>query len=342
MPQVYVLPVLLICNLVVFALMLLRGIHPMEPAIDSLIAWGANYGPRTTGGEWWRLGSAMFVHIGVPHLLFNMIALWSVGGFMERMLGSVGFLALYLLAGLTGSLASVAWSPLVVSAGASGAIFGLYGGLVGVLLRRRALMPGMLRASLQANALVFLGYNLLDSFGREGIDMAAHLGGLGGGCVCGLVLIHPFVNVPWYRRWLRTGLVSLGGAIVCVGLTFAVPRVEDFETVLRQFLTLEQARTRLQAGRHTDRAFARLLEQDVLPQWRAQRQAMMRFEQTQRLPEPQRRLVAALIRYMTVRQEGLERLHEGVQKNDQRVIRLAYEKQREADRLLEQLGAPGK
>src|SRR4029450_6983308 len=116
MPNVSVTSVLLTLNVAIFGLMLAWGIDPMQPAIDSLIQWGANYGPRTTQGDWCGMFTCMFLHIGVLHLLFNMIALWNVGGFMERWLGSSSFLVLYLLAGLLGRVGRGAWKPLVVSA----------------------------------------------------------------------------------------------------------------------------------------------------------------------------------------------------------------------------------
>ena len=107
MPKIAVTPVLLGLNVAVFGLMLAGGVHPMAPTIDRLIQWGANYGPKTTNGEWWRMFTAMFLHIGVLHLLFNMIALWNVGSFMERVLGSAGFVVLYLLSAYWG--VSSAW-----------------------------------------------------------------------------------------------------------------------------------------------------------------------------------------------------------------------------------------
>src|SRR5499425_2958094 len=153
MPRIAVTSVLLGLNVAVFGLMLAGGVHPMTPNIDSLIQWGANYGPKTTNGEWWRMFTAMFLHIGLLHLLFNMVALWNVGGFMERVLGPAGFLVLYLLSGLLGSVASVAWNPFVVSAGASGAIFGLYGGLLAFLVQHRDTTSQAFLAPLRSNAL---------------------------------------------------------------------------------------------------------------------------------------------------------------------------------------------
>src|SRR5215468_11743666 len=164
MPNVSVTSVLLVLNVAIFGLMLVWGLDPMQPAIDSLIQWGANYGPKTTQGEWWRMFTCMFLHIGLLHLLFNMVALWNVGGFMEHLLGSTGFLVLYLLAGLLGSVASVAWNPFVVSAGASGAIFGLYGGLLAFLVRHRGMTSQASLAALRSNTLAFVGFNLLYGF----------------------------------------------------------------------------------------------------------------------------------------------------------------------------------
>src|SRR5262249_27924701 len=170
MPNVPVTAVSLAMNVAIFGLMLAWGIDPMQPAIEKLIQWGANYGPKTTQGEWWRMFTCMFLHIGVLHLLFNMVALWNVGGFMEHLLGSTGFLVLYLLAGLLGSVASVAWNPFVVSAGASGAIFGLFGGLLAFLVRHRDLQQYAFLAALRTNTLAFLGYNLVYGFLVQGID----------------------------------------------------------------------------------------------------------------------------------------------------------------------------
>src|SRR5215470_16797334 len=271
MPNVSVTSVLIALNVAIFGLMLAWGVDPMQPAIDSLIQWGANYGPKTTQGEWWRMFTCMFLHIGVLHLLFNMIALWNVGGFMERLLGSSGFLVLYLLAGLLGSVASVAWNPFVVSAGASGAIFGLYGGLLAFLVRHRALQHASL-AALRTNTLAFLGYNLVYGFIIQGIDMAAHLGGLAGGFICGLVLTPALPFAMRTGRQARSMLVGVMGLGLIIGLTESLPPVEDVRARLQQFAaveaaslaTLHRAMTQLQQGNITRTEVVRILEQEVL------------------------------------------------------------------------------
>jgi rhomboid protease GluP len=350
MPKVSVTSVLLALNVAIFGLMLAWGIAPMQPAIDSLIQWGANYGPKTTQGEWWRLFTCMFLHIGVLHLLFNMIALWNIGGFMERLLGSTGFLVLYLMAGLLGSVASVAWNPFVVSAGASGAIFGLYGGLLAFLVRHRALQQHAFLAALRTNTLAFLGYNLVYGFVQQGIDMAAHLGGLAGGFVCGCVLTPSPPFGARSRHQGRSVLVGVMGLALIIGLSDLLPRAEDVEARLQQFASLDsttlatfnRAITQLQQGKLSEAEMVRILEQEVLPPWRAQRAVLQHLTVLSRLPTRQKRLVATLVEYMTARQEGWELLREGLRQHDPRALKGANEKQRQADEVIGQRGAAGK
>ena len=94
MPNISVTSGLLALTVAIFGLMLAWGVAPMQPPIDSLIQWGANYGPKTTQGEWWCMVPCMFLHIGVLYWLFTMIVLWNVGDFIEWLLGHTGFLVL--------------------------------------------------------------------------------------------------------------------------------------------------------------------------------------------------------------------------------------------------------
>lgn len=350
MPRITLTSVLLGLNVAVFGLMLAGGVHPMTPAIDSLIHWGANYGPKTTNGEWWRMFTAMFLHIGILHLLFNMVALWNIGDFMERVLGSAGFLVLYLLSGLLGSVASVAWNPFVVSAGASGAIFGLYGGLLGFLVRHRDTTAQAFLAPLRSNALAFVGYNLLFGFVQEGIDMAAHLGGLAGGFGCGLVLTQSLRRASRTMWHVRSALVGVTGLLLIGGMTTLLPRVDDVQSTLQHFasfdtatmVTFDNAVTQFQQRQITAAELLRTLEQDVLPPWRAQRDTLLRLQSQHQLPPRQQQLVSALVQYMTARQEGWELLQEGLRTHDSRLIKSANERQRQAEQVFEQLGTRGK
>ena len=157
--------------------------HTMDGTQDPrvLLDMGAKYNPLIVQGEVWRLFTAMFLHIGVLHLLFNLYALNALGPLVEGYFGSVRYLAIYILAGLFGSLASFAFSP-VISAGASGAIFGLAGAITVYFLRYRENFGARGRAILQ-NMLVVIGINLVFGFVMPGIDNWGHMGGLVGGSV---------------------------------------------------------------------------------------------------------------------------------------------------------------
>jgi membrane associated rhomboid family serine protease len=123
-PWPLVMPALVAVNVIVF-LMIGWGAPAAGP--ESLVAWGASFGPRTTNGEWWRLFASMFVHMGLFQLLVNCAALVQLGLILERLVGHTTFAAVYVAAGVLASLVSLSDYPMAVSAGASGAIFGLYG-----------------------------------------------------------------------------------------------------------------------------------------------------------------------------------------------------------------------
>jgi len=121
-PWPLVMPALVAVNVVVFLMM---GWGSAEP--ETLVAWGASFGPRTTNDEWWRLAASMFVHTGLFQLLVNCAALVQLGLILERLVGHITFAAVYLAAGVLASLVTLSDYPMAVSVGASGAIFGLYG-----------------------------------------------------------------------------------------------------------------------------------------------------------------------------------------------------------------------
>jgi membrane associated rhomboid family serine protease/Tfp pilus assembly protein PilF len=178
---------LLGANLAVFVGMLLAGTNPLGPSGGEIIAWGGDYGPLSLTREPWRLITAAFVHIGVIHLLFNMWALWNIGKVAEHLFGRLAVIPIYLLTGASGSLLGLWWSPARVSAGASGAIFGLVGALIaGMYFCRFPVPKDELKDSMKS-LVTFAGYSLLIGF-APGINNMAHLGGLLGGLLIGLVL----------------------------------------------------------------------------------------------------------------------------------------------------------
>ena len=212
-------------NAAVFLAMISRGVHVLDPSIESLLLWGADFGPRTIGeGEWWRMLSAMFVHVGVLHLAVNMLALWSGGPVVERMVGSASYLSLYLVSGVFGNAVSLAVNPAVPSAGASGAVFGVYGALVGFLIRHPDAVALNVLRGLRNSAIAFVGFNLIYGFMAEHVDMGGHLGGLIAGCACGLALSRPLTKAALHNRGLRAAGVALAGAAAVVAFMLFVPQ----------------------------------------------------------------------------------------------------------------------
>ncbi len=152
---------------------------------EVLVNFGANFGPLILRGESWRLFTSMFLHIGLTHLIFNAYALFIFGLEMERLYGSDRYLVIYILAGLFGSLASFASrGPQVLSAGASGAIFGVIGMNLAFFLLHRESFGRFGRQRLM-NTLLIIGLNLVFGFTVPGIDNMAHLGGLVAGFLLG-------------------------------------------------------------------------------------------------------------------------------------------------------------
>lgn len=181
----YITPILINLNLIVFIAMVMAGFGFVSFKGEDLLNWGANYGPATTNGQWWRLLTNTFMHGGVMHILANMYGLLFVGIFLEPLLGKAKYLLLYLTTGILASAASIWWYESTVSIGASGAIFGLYGFFLAALLLK--VFPAAFGKTFLASTLVFVGFNLLMGF-TGGIDNAAHIGGLISGFLIGLVM----------------------------------------------------------------------------------------------------------------------------------------------------------
>ena len=203
-------------NLLVFGLMLGNGAGLWHAQNSIQLAWGANFGPATQDGQWWRLGSALFLHFGLIHLTMNLWALWDGGQLVERMFGHLRFIIIYLASGLCGNLLSlVIQGNEAVSGGASGAIFGVYGALLVFVWReRQQLNPGEFRW-LFWGALGFSAVSITLGLIIPGIDNSAHIGGLVAGCLLGMLFGRALTtSSPW--RWqdrIFSGSLLAGGII---------------------------------------------------------------------------------------------------------------------------------
>lgn len=175
-------------NVAVFVGMLLAGVNISGGNNQELVRWGANWGPLTTSGQWWRLITYNFVHIGLLHIGLNMWCLWDFGSFCESLYGPWTYGAIYLLSGVSGGLACLIFTPGAVTAGASGAIFGLVGALIASLYLGEFSMPRALIQARLRSVAIFAAYSLIFGFVAGGISNAAHLGGLAAGLVMGAVV----------------------------------------------------------------------------------------------------------------------------------------------------------
>src|SRR6201996_2355761 len=210
--------ILLGINIAVFCSMIFRGVSPSSPTPGQLIYFGATNAEFILHGQWYRLLTAAFVHVGILHLATNMWCLWNLGLLGEPLLGPFGLVAVYVLTGVAGNLLSTAIHPQIVGAGASGAVFGLAGVLI--LLLKTRLLPvapdevRRLRRSVIYFALLNFVIGGTSMFLRTSIqiDNMAHLGGF----LCGLALGGPLVprigaarSQFAFRSWAAYGSMTV-------------------------------------------------------------------------------------------------------------------------------------
>lgn len=160
--------------------------------VDELTIWGALTKPGILQGEWWRLVTPMFLHVGILHILFNGIALFALGIQVEQLMGSKRFLLIFFLTGIGGNLLSLLLNP-VPSVGASGGIFGLLGALIAFFYRNRDRLGAWGQANLRS-LLFTAGINFFITISIPQVNQLAHLGGLLAGLFLGYFLS------PWQIR----------------------------------------------------------------------------------------------------------------------------------------------
>jgi rhomboid protease GluP len=235
----FVTPILMNLNILVFLLMAISGVNIMSPDSESLINWGANFKPNTLDGQWWRLFTNCFLHIGIIHLLMNMYALLYVGILLEPILGKARFLSSYLLTGIAASMVSLWWHDLTVSAGASGAIFGMYGVFLALLTTK--LIEENARKALLTSIAVFVVFNLLNGL-KGGIDNAAHIGGLLSGLLVGYAFIISLKNFDNKQLKYRTiGLLTFVTIAASFVLYKKIPNdIGIYSKKMEQFSSMEK------------------------------------------------------------------------------------------------------
>lgn len=241
-------------NITVFLVMLAFGAGFWHSANGVQLAWGANFGPATQDGQWWRLFTAMFIHFGVIHLALNMLALWDIGRLVERLFGRTRFALLYLGSGVIGNLLSlVVQGNQAVSGGASGAIFSLYGALLVFLWRERKQVEASEFRWLFGGSLLFIGLMLGMGLVVTGIDNSAHGGGLVAGMLLGHVLLQPWAQGSASLPGSRTG----AGVLTAVAVAALVTHIPQPKYLFGDEL---RARAAIEKFIDTDRAIRQRYE----------------------------------------------------------------------------------
>jgi membrane associated rhomboid family serine protease len=316
MPRVVATPALIAINVLVF-FGLLFGAGSMGDS-QTLLKWGANYGPVTTNLGWWRLFTGMFVNPGLFQLLVAMLCLWQIGGVVERLIGRAAMCGVYVAGGVSGALLSVSSRPLVTAYGASASIFALYGLLVSSTLwtlmpPNELSMPRLAAKRFVPGAVLFFLFSLFNDGLTFGADVAALIIGL----IAGAVLAWGALEGPPQPQRLMTTF----GAAMAAAIAFAVPmrgitdaRPEIARLVATEDETVGAYKAAVEGsrrGKTSAEAMAQLIERTIMPELQA---AESRLKALNHVPDEQHVLVANAEEYLRLRRESWRLRADGLRK----------------------------
>jgi len=327
-PRIFAAPVIMAINVVVFILMAVSGYSMLKPQPEDLMPWGGLFPPATLNGEWWRVLTSNYVHLGPKHIALNMLVLVYIGPLMEQLLGHSLFLLVFIASGITGSLASMHFNPEIISVGASGAIFGLYGALLGYCLRQRAHLPISVLKEFSKSGLGFIFYNVVIGLLIPFLDHAAHLGGLVGGFILGMIAAAP-LDVSKRKDWRSVRLVSslaASAAIITWGWNTLQNPYGAYFSFVDEFASsevdanavIEAAISELNGGLGNEELLIEKLEKESLAKWISIREA------AKAVTLPENSMYSEQFEFMTqiadLRVESLLKLTAGLRLDDERFI----------------------
>ena len=342
-PVTWAIPTIVGANVLIFVAMLAAGAGLFGPPLDMMRQWGANFGPLTLGGQWWRLFTCTFLHFGVVHLGFNMYVLWQIGHFVERLVGNVGLLILYVAAGIAASIASLAWNPTLTSAGASGAVFGVCGALLGFIVLRRDTIPMEVIKGLRSSMMTFVIYNAAFALLLSFIDWAAHAGGFVYGICCGMILSQPVVAESTRSRWKRNSILVVASAVILPAACWLLPPappdvVAEVNNVLSMDAKTSQQAVSLinqwQQNALTSEQVVEALQRQVLPNLQQAIDTVDSFG-AQSTVKPE--FLVKLRRSLLKRHESIQTLVDAIRSDDQQKAGQFAEAWKEAEALQAEL-----
>lgn len=327
-----VTPALVILNVLMFVRMLFGAGAFSDPT--TLIAWGGNFAPRTTNGEWWRLVASMFVHAGFFDLTLNMIGLVVIGLVLERLVGHITFAVVYIAAGIAGGIASLFAYPLIVNAGATTGILGVYGLLLAtslwsVLGRSPLTIPWAVVKRLGPVVGVFMFY----VFVSGGFGHVGNVTGLVVGFGLGLGLTkNVSESIPSLRHAAAAMAATVAIAVVCgvplrgiadVGPSIAqVVAAED-----RTANVYQKAVNQFVKGRASAEELATLIGGTIVPDLQSAGAPLRTLGKVAREQQP---LVADAGEYVRLRTESWQLRADGLRAGNMRTLREADRTERAA------------
>jgi rhomboid protease GluP len=321
-------PIVTIClvavNATVFVWMLASRLDLGDE--QTLLAWGGNFGPATTNGEWWRMATAMFVHNGALPLIINSVCLLQIGGIIERVVGRAAFGAVYVATGILASAVTLAMDPVSVNVGAAGAVLGLHGFLIACVVWSHfpgspVQIPLALLKRIAPVSAVFILYNTATT----GVGDAMVLAGFGG-MGCGVLLCRKITEGQpgGFRIAVVAGVTmmfALDAVIPLRGMANVKPELDHIvgleARIEHEYKTAVDGFTK---GRVSSTALVDLIQGSIIPEVTA---ARVRVDALEKIPESQQSVIASARVYLRLRDESWRMRAEALRKTSMAMLRQA-------------------
>lgn len=336
--NLYVTYGIIAINIIIFTLMAVNGAGIFDPNGLVHIKWGSNFTPLTLTGDWWRLVTSVFIHFGIIHLVMNMYCLYMVGVYLEPMLGKTRYIGAYLCTGVLASVVSLWWhTDGINSAGASGAIFGLYGLFLALLTTK--LIPESVRNTQLKNIGLFVVYNLVYGM-KGGVDNAAHIGGLLSGFIAGYLYAISIKKerqeqkAAWVLPLIIIGTIGTAAfflnsnkkpetdraAVLTELRSAAYEDAEKYNEALNSLFAVEErAVTPLNDSTLTDPELKNKIETICIPAW-AQFEDKLKRMQTYKVSPAMHQKTTKLLQYVALRKKELDVLTRMINTGEQQPL----------------------